>query len=483
MQYEIRKKKIFYVKAKYKPNENIKETLKILFEKFISKNKNKCKIIYKNKIYEIKEYFEDIDIKYNYKDSIKFKLIFIHNIIAMSYMFYNCHSLISLSFNKETNKNISPLQIYIINIQRIFYGCESLKLLSDISKLDTSNINNMSYLFYWCKSFVSLPDISKWNTSKVKDMQYMFYGCESLISLPDISKWNIINVIILNSMFGKCKSLISLPNISKWNISNVINMKNLFSECTSLLELPNFYILNLLKNNIAFELKYKIDSSNKRKVKILGKKFLEKNKYKGVIIFNKQEFELTEIFEKFDNNNDILRIILVLNKNIDNMSDLFYQCKSLISIEYFKRNNLSYNKNTEFNNIFDDSEFNNFNINEKQKKNDSISFYEDSLNNKISYISNKNNTNFLSENENIKMFSPLSIFRLTDIYLQLSLNKMSHMFYGCNSLISLPDISKWNTANVKNMSSIFYECNSLKSLPDISQWDTSNVKNMSSMFY
>ena len=81
------------------------------------------------------------------------------------------------------------------------------------------------------------------------------------------------------------------------------------------------------------------------------------------------------------------------------------------------------------------------------------------------------------------MFSPLSIFRLTDIYLQLSLNKMSHMFYGCNSLISLPDISKWNTANVKNMSSIFYECNSLISLPDLSQWDASNVEDMSCMFY
>ena len=165
------------------------------------------------------------------------------------------------------------------------------------------------------------------------------------------------------------------------------------------------------------------------------------------------------------------------------MSNLFYQCKSLISIEYYKRNNLSYNKNTEFNSIFDDYEFNNFNINEKQKKNDSISFSEDSLNNKNSYFSNKNNTNFLSENESSKISFPLSIFRFTNIYLQLSLKKMSHIFYGCNSLISLPDISKWNTENVYNMSYLFYGCNSLKSLPDISQWDTSNVEDMSYMFY
>ena len=43
------------------------------------------------------------------------------------------------------------------------------------------------------------------------------------------------------------------------------------------------------------------------------------------------------------------------------------------------------------------------------------------------------------------------------------------MFLGCNSLIALPDISKWNTSNVEDMSGMFRECNSLISLPDISK--------------
>ena len=42
------------------------------------------------------------------------------------------------------------------------------------------------------------------------------------------------------------------------------------------------------------------------------------------------------------------------------------------------------------------------------------------------------------------------------------------MFYGCSSLSSLPDISKWNTNNVKDMRYMFYGCSSLSSLPDIS---------------
>ena len=48
---------------------------------------------------------------------------------------------------------------------------------------------------------------------------------------------------------------------------------------------------------------------------------------------------------------------------------------------------------------------------------------------------------------------------------------MSYMFYGCKSLISLSDISNWNTNNVTNMSFMFFGCKSLISLPDISNWN------------
>ena len=56
------------------------------------------------------------------------------------------------------------------------------------------------------------------------------------------------------------------------------------------------------------------------------------------------------------------------------------------------------------------------------------------------------------------------------------------MFGGCSSLLSLPDISKWNTNNVTNMSGLFSKCSSLISLSDISKWDIKHVNNMSYMF-
>ena len=42
---------------------------------------------------------------------------------------------------------------------------------------------------------------------------------------------------------------------------------------------------------------------------------------------------------------------------------------------------------------------------------------------------------------------------------------MRYMFYECNSLSSLPDISKWNTSNVTYMSDMFNECNNTLNIP------------------
>ena len=39
----------------------------------------------------------------------------------------------------------------------------------------------------------------------------MFRGCYSLNSLPDISKWDTSNVNDMRSMFGECLSTINIP--------------------------------------------------------------------------------------------------------------------------------------------------------------------------------------------------------------------------------------------------------------------------------
>ena len=170
----------------FKKNKNVKkEKLRIFGSKFVKNNIDNCKIIYKNKEYDLCKYLDDIDDNYNYNDMITIKLKGSNNITDMSYMFSQCESLYSLP---------------------------------DISKWNISNVNNISYMFNGCKSLPLLPDISRWNTSNISDMSFIFNSCESLPSLPDISKWNISNVNNMSYIFNECQSLFSLPDISRWNM-------------------------------------------------------------------------------------------------------------------------------------------------------------------------------------------------------------------------------------------------------------------------
>ena len=113
----------------------------------------KCKIIYKDKEYDLTKYLDDINKKYNKGNQITIKLKSINNITSCDNMFYRCKSLVSLS---------------------------------GLSKWETSKITDMSGMFSGCQSLKSLPDISNWNTSNVDGMDFMFDRCKSLISLPDI---------------------------------------------------------------------------------------------------------------------------------------------------------------------------------------------------------------------------------------------------------------------------------------------------------
>ena len=53
---------------------------------------------------------------------------------------------------------------------------------------------------------------------------------------------------------------------------------------------------------------------------------------------------------------------------------------------------------------------------------------------------------------------------------------MVGMFINCSALLSLPDISCWNTNKVYYMEKMFYNCKSSISLPNISKWNISHVR-------
>ena len=203
---------------KYKINNSnsnySNDKIKIFGGKFVKNNKNYCKIIYKEKIFELSEYFDIKEIDNNNNTNIlEIKLIGLANINNMSCMFSSCSLLLSFHFISELN--ISN----IIDMSSIFESCSSLSYLPDISKWNTLNVEDINSMFYECSSLISLPDISKWNTKNITDISYIFYGCSLLLSLPDISKWNTSNITNFCCIFDSCSSLQSLPDISKWNTS------------------------------------------------------------------------------------------------------------------------------------------------------------------------------------------------------------------------------------------------------------------------
>ena len=68
-----------------------------------------------------------------------------------------------------------------------FSGCEEL-LTFDLSKFDTSNVNDMSSMFHFCKKLTNI-DISNFKITGT-NMTSMFKKCESLetIKFPENSQ-------------------------------------------------------------------------------------------------------------------------------------------------------------------------------------------------------------------------------------------------------------------------------------------------------
>ena len=146
------------------------------------------------------------------------------NLTDMSDMFYNCSKLTSVGDLSSWN---TPK---VTTIYGMFSSCSALTTL-DLSSWNTSKVTNMNSMFSSCSSLTTL-DLSSWNTSKVASMNYMFDRCSSLTTL-DLSSWNISSVTTMQSMFDRCSALTTL-DLSSWNTSNLTRAPMMFSSCSAL---------------------------------------------------------------------------------------------------------------------------------------------------------------------------------------------------------------------------------------------------------
>jgi len=52
---------------------------------------------------------------------------------------------------------------------------------------------------------------------------------------------------------------------------------------------------------------------------------------------------------------------------------------------------------------------------------------------------------------------------------------MTRVFYGCSSLVELPDISNWDISSLKYVCDMFVDCSSLSCIPNIAKWNNNNI--------
>ena len=229
----------------------------------------------------------------------------------------------------------------------------------------------------------------------------------------------------------------------------------------------------ILEVILDLEIVFKPSFESKR---IFGETFVKNNKEQCKLLYNGEEKELKEYYQEFDNK-DLIKFKLKFNNNTINMSHMFDRCKNIISIKFEENTNeIDIGSN---NNSINNSQVNftlENNPNSLSSSQNKELFYNNETElckgivSSIFSTAKANNSNNVSSESNL-LIKNSSISFISKIIV----TNMREMFSGCKSLISLPDLSKWNTSNVNAMNLMFDGCNSLISLPDLSKWNTSNV--------
>jgi len=227
-------------------------------------------------------------------------------------------------------------------------------------------------------------------------------------------------------------------------------------------------------------------STIKRKIKLFGKEFIERNKKFCTIQYNGQELELTENFIIDEaQRDDLLEIKLKGVDKITDMRFMFYDCPDLLAVpdidflDTYRVTNMNslFNKCYSLISLPDISYWNTENVHDM-----SHMFSHCYTLKEIPDISNWDTSSVVYMRS---LFSHcIRIKRLPDISewnIQNVLD-INGLFEGCKSLEYSPDISQWRINNIIDIGNLFYNCSSLKEIPYISEWDTSNVEIIKNIF-
>ena len=142
---------------------------------------------------------------------------------STQYWFMNMRQCVSMDLSKLDTSEVTDMS-------NMFYYCQRFAN-PDFSNFDTSKVTNMNSMFYYCEAFTTL-DLSNFDTHLVDNMRYMFY--ESSVTEVDLSSFDTSSVTDMESMFGWCNTLVTIYASLLFDTTLVTSSMGMFTKCTSL---------------------------------------------------------------------------------------------------------------------------------------------------------------------------------------------------------------------------------------------------------
>ena len=327
------------------------------------------------------------------------------------------HIVINESFKTFTPTTLSSFFAFLAELETI----------TGLEYLNTANVTDMSLLFDHCQKLTSL-DLSNFNTAKVTNMNRMFSNCSNLKAIYASDKFKTAAVTKSENMFSYCNSLSGDIDWTSDKATDKTYAKTgggYFRDKAY----DNRPWVKFADGTLTFRCGYK---------KTLGENEYELNSGEKLPKWNTHNTKISKVvfeasfanarptscyawFQNFIKLKQIEGIENLNTENVTNMSDMFYSCSGLISLDV--------------------THFNTANVTSMRGMFDGCSG-----------LISLDVTNFNTAN-------------VTD---------MSYMFYGCNKLKEIYVSDKFVTDDVISSEYMFMGCSSLSGDID---WKSVKVSN------
>ena len=248
------------------------------------------------------------------------------SVTDMSQMFYQCNSLTSLDMSHFKTDCVTTMT-------KMFGCCFSLTEL-DLSTFNTHQVDNMSDMFYNCGNLIEL-NLSSFDTQKVTDMSWMFGGDASLVDIYASDLFVTDHVTRSEYMFFQCQKL---PNFDKNYTDKTKTPEYLtFTSAQPWVEYQDttktliFHNDNTRKAATAIG-KYDLPAAGVDPEWIAHYEGITKAVFCGAFKDVRPE-RCAKWFYGMSNLTEIQGMEYLCTDSVNDMSQMFYQCKALNSLD------------------------------------------------------------------------------------------------------------------------------------------------------